>query len=268
MATRFFVSRLPLRTTAAQVSRSFRTFAYRSSHAAIASATSATTATGPSAATSRNLAVRYCYSTTSAPATTPSTPLSSTCASSPPPSSSRIPVGVGLGLGLGLATLSIAYADSQAQAQAPVQTQQAQVQPHATQTTGEALSNEEIAAVAAAINDLLDNDEDDGLGPTLVRLAWHASGTYDKESNTGGSDGATMRFSPESQHAANAGLHVAREALEQVKKLFPQISYADLWTVSFEKRPSFCPVLFDEALRWAVINFRRLNVNVYSWLVQ
>lgn len=153
-------------------------------------------------------------------------------------SSLRISPGVGIGLGLGLATVSIAYADSQAQT--PVQTQQAQVQPHTAQTTGEALSNEEIAAVAAAINDLLDNDEDDGLGPTLVRLAWHASGTYDKESNTGGSDGATMRFIPESQHAANAGLHVAREALEQVKKLFPQISYADLWTVSFKKRRGFC----------------------------
>lgn len=30
-----------------------------------------------------------------------------------------------------------------------------------------------------------------------VRLAWHASGTYDKEDKTGGSDGATMRFEPE-----------------------------------------------------------------------
>jgi cytochrome c peroxidase len=31
----------------------------------------------------------------------------------------------------------------------------------------------------------------------LIRLAWHAAGTYDKESKTGGSNGATMRFSPE-----------------------------------------------------------------------
>ena len=30
-------------------------------------------------------------------------------------------------------------------------------------------------------------------GPILVRLAWHASGSYDKASNTGGSNGATMR---------------------------------------------------------------------------
>lgn len=28
--------------------------------------------------------------------------------------------------------------------------------------------------------------EDGSYGPVLVRLAWHASGTYDKESKTGG----------------------------------------------------------------------------------
>lgn len=37
-----------------------------------------------------------------------------------------------------------------------------------------------------------------------VRLAWHASGTFDKNDNTGGSNGATMRFEPESTDGANA----------------------------------------------------------------
>lgn len=55
-------------------------------------------------------------------------------------------------------------------------------------------------------------------GPILVRLAWHSSGTYKKEDGTGGSNGATMRFRPEAEHSANAGLHVARELLEPVKK--------------------------------------------------
>jgi cytochrome c peroxidase len=50
----------------------------------------------------------------------------------------------------------------------------------------------------------------------LVRLAWHASGTYDKETGTGGSNGATMRFAPESNHGANAGLKTARDFLEPV----------------------------------------------------
>lgn len=41
-----------------------------------------------------------------------------------------------------------------------------------------------------------------------------------------------MRFEPESKHGANAGLQVAREKLEKVKKQFPWISYGDLWTLA------------------------------------
>jgi len=76
-------------------------------------------------------------------------------------------------------------------------------------------------------------DWDDGsFGPVLVRLAWHASGTYCCRSKTGGSDGATMRFGPECEHGANAGLAHARDFLEPVKEMFPDISYADLWIVA------------------------------------
>lgn len=56
--------------------------------------------------------------------------------------------------------------------------------------------------------DLLESnpEHDDGsYGPLLVRLAWHASGTFDARSGTGGSNGATMRFAPESAWGANAG---------------------------------------------------------------
>jgi cytochrome c peroxidase len=64
------------------------------------------------------------------------------------------------------------------------------------------------------------HDYDDGsYGPVLLRLAWHASGTYDKETGTGGSNGATMRFAPESDHGANAGLVAARDFLEPVKRM-------------------------------------------------
>lgn len=38
------------------------------------------------------------------------------------------------------------------------------------------------------------------------RLAWHSSGTYDKISKTGGSQGGTMRFEQELADGANAGL--------------------------------------------------------------
>jgi len=60
--------------------------------------------------------------------------------------------------------------------------------------------------------------EDPFIGPLLVRLAWHASGTYDKATKTGGSNGATMRFASEAGHGANAGLHHARNFLEPIKK--------------------------------------------------
>jgi cytochrome c peroxidase len=63
-----------------------------------------------------------------------------------------------------------------------------------------------------------DEYDDGSYGPVLVRLAWHASGTYDKETGTGGSNGATMRFAPEGDHGANAGLVAARDFLEPVKR--------------------------------------------------
>ncbi|KAG2175374.1 hypothetical protein INT43_001021 [Umbelopsis isabellina] len=85
-----------------------------------------------------------------------------------------------------------------------------------------------------AIADILeDNDYDDGsIGPVLVRLAWHASGTYDDVTKTGGSNGATMRFDPEALHGANNGLAIARERLMPIKQKFPEISYGDLWTLA------------------------------------
>jgi hypothetical protein len=65
--------------------------------------------------------------------------------------------------------------------------------------------------------------------PMAVRLAWHASGTYDKSDNSGGSDGATMRFEPESKDDANAGLNIMRDLLCPIKKQFPFLSHADIW---------------------------------------
>jgi cytochrome c peroxidase len=47
-----------------------------------------------------------------------------------------------------------------------------------------------------------------------------------------GSDGATMRFSPESNHGANKGLQVARDLLEPIKKKYEGCTYADLYTLA------------------------------------
>ncbi|CAG8562386.1 6915_t:CDS:2 [Dentiscutata erythropus] len=74
--------------------------------------------------------------------------------------------------------------------------------------------------------------DDGSIGPVLVRLAWHASGTYDKVTKTGGSDGATMRYAIEANDPANAGLAYARDFLEPIKEKHPWISYGDLWTLA------------------------------------
>ena len=84
-------------------------------------------------------------------------------------------------------------------------------------------------AIAGLFED--ENYDDGSYGPVILRLAWHSSGTYDKESNTGGSNGGTMRFPTEANDGANAGLEAARRRLEPLKKKFPWISYGDLWTL-------------------------------------
>ncbi|KJE93520.1 hypothetical protein CAOG_08766 [Capsaspora owczarzaki ATCC 30864] len=92
----------------------------------------------------------------------------------------------------------------------------------------------DYAAVRKDIADILDdsNYDDGSYGPAFVRLAWHASGSYSTFDKTGGSNGATMRFSPEAKYGANNGLERARARLEQVKQKHPWITYADLWTLA------------------------------------
>ena len=72
---------------------------------------------------------------------------------------------------------------------------------------------------------------DGSLAPVLIRLAWHASGTYNKADNTGGSNYATMRFKPESAHGANNGLvctsgrlHLTWKLLTVSPALLPPLS--------------------------------------------
>ena len=49
---------------------------------------------------------------------------------------------------------------------------------------------------------------------------------------SGGSEGATMRFKPESDHGGNAGLGIARKLLEPIKEKHPEVSYADLYILA------------------------------------
>ena len=73
---------------------------------------------------------------------------------------------------------------------------------------------------------------DPNKGPTLVRLAWHSSGTYDKAQRDGGSGPGTIRFKEELAHGANAGLGAAVGWLEPIKRKHPKLSYADLFTLA------------------------------------
>ena len=91
-------------------------------------------------------------------------------------------------------------------------------------------------AVKKDIIDVIEKEEEkrgDGtsIGPTFVRLAWHASGTYSAADKTGGSNGSTMRMSPEKDWGANAGLAGARDALAPVAKKH-NMSVADVWTLA------------------------------------
>jgi len=73
--------------------------------------------------------------------------------------------------------------------------------------------------------------DDGSYGPLLIRLAWHASGTYCRKTMSGGSNGGLMRFR-EGGYGANAGLQTARDLLEPIKKKHPEVSYSDLWTLA------------------------------------
>ena len=89
----------------------------------------------------------------------------------------------------------------------------------------------DIAALRKELEALVDDNLEQA--PTLVRLAWHEAGTYAKGcSVTGSPNSASMRFKPECDHGANAGLLATQSLLEPLKAKYPQCSYADLWVLA------------------------------------
>merc|ERR1712070_1158291 len=70
--------------------------------------------------------------------------------------------------------------------------------------------------------------DDVSYAPLLIRFAWHLSGTYDKDTKTGGSNGATMRFEGEANDPENAGFGKAKALLAPIHQRYPWLSYADL----------------------------------------
>ena len=92
--------------------------------------------------------------------------------------------------------------------------------------SGAATPEARFAALRGDVVTLMKRDGD--FGPTMVRLAWHSSGTYDKMSKTGGSGGGTIRFKEELAHGGNAGLDKAVARLEPIHRKHPDVSWADI----------------------------------------
>lgn len=110
-----------------------------------------------------------------------------------------------------------------------------QLQPKHVRHSGSTTDPQYISKVKNEIRNVFHSvpEYDDGsLAPIILRLCWHCCATYDKNSRSGGSNGATMRFVPEITDEGNTGLDIARAALEPIKQKFPLISYSDLWTLA------------------------------------
>jgi L-ascorbate peroxidase len=102
-----------------------------------------------------------------------------------------------------------------------------------TATSLNAVTVDDLTKARDMVDALLDEKN---CGPIMVRLAWHDSGTYDKNVKgdwpaAGGAIGS-IRFKPEIQHGANAGLAGAIALLEPIKEAVPAISYADLFQLA------------------------------------
>ena len=76
----------------------------------------------------------------------------------------------------------------------------------------------DLSAVRADLSKALhDTTHDDGsLAPQLLRFAWHACGTYDAATNTGGSNGGTIWLPIEAADPENKGFDKARKLLTTI----------------------------------------------------
>ena len=101
-----------------------------------------------------------------------------------------------------------------------------------TASSSLSVTKAELSGAESMIDSIL---REKNCGPVFVRLAWHDSGTYDVNvgsfPSAGGAIGS-IRFSPEIDHGANAGLAGAVRLLEPVKESHPGVSYADIFQMA------------------------------------
>eukprot|EP00798_Chlamydomonas_sp_ICE-L_P010554 gene10554-12206_t len=92
-----------------------------------------------------------------------------------------------------------------------------------------AVNTEQLKAAKIELKEVITSKSSN---PIIVRLAWHDSGTYNKnisEWPARGGANASIRFKPEISHGCNAGLNSAIDIIEPVKAKFPDVSYSDLF---------------------------------------
>ncbi|MEQ9059749.1 MAG: catalase/peroxidase HPI [Gammaproteobacteria bacterium] len=107
--------------------------------------------------------------------------------------------------------------------------------PYADFDYAQAFRQVDLAALKADIEKVLTTSQDwwpadwGHYGGLMIRMAWHAAGTYRVHDGRGGAEGAQQRFEPLNSWPDNVSLDKARRLLEPVKQKYGRnVSWGDL----------------------------------------